>query len=150
MASPVQPVNTIRFFKPDEQTNVSYTFAIIVSRYREQWIWVKHRERNTWELPAGHLESGETPMEAARRELYEETGALEFTIDPVVSYEGTYQGKPVFGMIFLAEVYETGPLPDFEIAGTELFSEIPEPLTYPQIQPAFFRYVLEYLNTSNR
>ena len=150
MASSVQPLNTIRFFHPDEQENVSYTFAIIVSLYREQWIWVKHRKRDTWELPAGHLEPGETPMEAARRELYEETGALEFRIAPVVSYEGNYQGKPVFGMIFLADVIKTGPLPDFEIAGTALFTEIPESLTYPEIQPVFFRYVLEYLNNSNR
>ncbi len=31
-------------------------------------------ERSMWELPAGHLDEGETPLRAAKRELIEETG----------------------------------------------------------------------------
>ncbi len=31
-------------------------------------------ERFTWELPAGLLDEGETPADAFRRELMEETG----------------------------------------------------------------------------
>jgi len=31
-------------------------------------------EKNLWELPAGRLDEGEKPLEAARRELREETG----------------------------------------------------------------------------
>ena len=31
-------------------------------------------EKNLWELPAGRLDAGEKPLEAARRELREETG----------------------------------------------------------------------------
>ena len=79
-------------------------------------------------------------MEAAQRELYEETGALDFTIDPVVSYEGIYNGNQVFGMIFLAELLELGPLPDFEIGEIGFFKGMPDSLTYPEIQPAFFNY----------
>lgn len=35
-----------------------------------------------WDFPKGHLEYGETPEQAARRELVEETGIFEVKIDP--------------------------------------------------------------------
>ena len=143
MASPVQSLKPeIRFFDPAVKIADPYTYAIIVSRYQGRWIWVKHKERITWELPAGHVEYGESPLEAAHRELYEETGALDYSIHPVVSYEGIYQGKPVFGMVFLAEIHEIGKMPDFEIGETGLFDGIPEELTYPEIQVAFVGYVV--------
>ena len=36
-------------------------------------LFVEHPERG-WEIPGGHLESGESPEEALLRELFEETG----------------------------------------------------------------------------
>jgi 8-oxo-dGTP diphosphatase len=137
---------SIRFFNPDKNEQLTYNFAIIVSRYKGKWIWVKHKDRDTWELPAGHIEPGENALQAACRELYEETGALEYTIEPMISYEGELNGKPVFGKIFLAVIEKSGPLPDFEIGETRLFYGIPELLTYPEIQPMFFTYILVKMN----
>ena len=143
MASPVQSIKPeIRFFNPDIPIRAPYTFAIMVSRYLDQWIWVKQRGKDSWELPAGHVESGETPLKAARRELFEETGALDFKICPVISYEGILNGNQVYGMIFLAEITNLGPLPHFEIDEIRFFDGIPEELTYPLLQPEFFNYVL--------
>ena len=133
----------IRFFDPADEPGHKYTFAIIVSRYQGHFVWVRHQERTTWELPAGHLEKGESPAMAARRELFEETGAINFTLEQVVAYEGIYQMEPVFGMIFYAEISDLGPLPDFEIAEIDLRKEMPGDLTYPEIQPHFYRFVLD-------
>lgn len=40
----------------------------LVRQWRYPW------KRNSWEIPAGHGEAGESPLEAARRELAEEVG----------------------------------------------------------------------------
>lgn len=39
-----------------------------------------------WELPAGHIDPGETPEQAARREVREETGWEPGPLRPLISY----------------------------------------------------------------
>jgi 8-oxo-dGTP pyrophosphatase MutT (NUDIX family) len=52
---------------------------------------IKHRRLGTWLPVGGELEPGETPLEAARRELREETG-LEGTFPPGLGVDGTPAG----------------------------------------------------------
>ncbi|MGX8833333.1 hypothetical protein ACWG0P_03890 [Amedibacillus sp. YH-ame6] len=33
-----------------------YKFAVIVSRYENKWVFCKHKERSTYEIPGGHRE----------------------------------------------------------------------------------------------
>lgn len=120
----------------------AYQFAIIIAKHEGRWVFVRHRERQTWELPAGHVEPGETVTEAAHRELFEETGAADYELQPVVSYEGIYQGAQVTGMVFFAEIRSFQPLPPSEIAEKQCFSDIPEELTYPGVQPLMIAYYL--------
>ena len=54
-------------------------FAVIISKTDNKWIFCKHKERDTYEIPGGHREENETIMETARRELMEETGAVNHT-----------------------------------------------------------------------
>ncbi len=49
-------------------------FAVIISKTNGKWVLCKHRERDTYEVPGGHREKGETILETAKRELREETG----------------------------------------------------------------------------
>ncbi len=132
----------IKFLENNTTDKLKYTFAIMIARYREQWVMVRHQERETWELPAGHIEIGETPEEAARRELFEETGAVKYSLKQLSAYEGLYKGKKVYGVLFYAEITEFQTLPESEIAEKKFFTAIPDNLTYPDIQPQFIRYYL--------
>ena len=42
--------------------------------------------KGQWPFPGGKIEPGETPLMAAKRELYEESGAVDFKIEPLCDY----------------------------------------------------------------
>lgn len=62
----------INFYELNTVENIQLKFAIIVSRYKEKWVFVKHKERLTWEIPGGHREENENINLTASRELIEE------------------------------------------------------------------------------
>ena len=65
-------------------------FLIVAGDPIESFLLMKHADR--WDLPKGHVDPGETDMEAALRELEEETGFAEdeLQIDPDFCYEERY------------------------------------------------------------
>ncbi len=113
----------------------AYKYVVILSRYNGQLLLSRHKERDTWESQGGHIEAGESPMEAAKRELYEESGATEYDIRPLFDYR--YGGSG--GVVFQAEITALGPLPESEMAEVRTFPALPENLTYPLIYPVLYR-----------
>ena len=61
-------------------------FAVVISKHNGKWVFCKHKERDTYEIPGGHREPYETITETAKRELSEETGAMQFDIVPICVY----------------------------------------------------------------
>lgn len=133
----------IHVFFPASADDADMTFVVIAARYRGQWIYCRHRERTTWEVPGGHREPGETVQDAARRELWEETGAEEYLLQAICPYGVDRDGVRSFGMLYLADVTDLGPLPPLEIAEIRLAGEPPGPWTYPNIQPLLMARIQE-------
>lgn len=56
-----------------QNRNITPTSAYAIIEVQGKFLIGYNSYREQWEFPAGKIESGETAMEAARRELYEET-----------------------------------------------------------------------------
>ena len=119
-------------------------YAVIVSRYEGQWVFCKHRQRDTWEVPGGRREPDEFILDTAHRELFEETGAAKYDLSPVCIYCVVDRGRS-YGLLCYAKIQAFQALPESEIERIEFFDELPETLTYPAIQPLLFERVKAWL-----
>lgn len=115
-----------------------YKYVVILSKYRGKILLSRHKKRLTWETQGGHIEEGETPLEAAKRELFEESGAVKFSILPIFDYWAGDEESWANGMVFMADITELTQIPDSEMKEVQIFDELPDSLTYPDITPVLF------------
>ncbi|MCI8603115.1 MAG: NUDIX domain-containing protein [Ruminiclostridium sp.] len=141
----------VKFYDKAEDSLLK--FAVIVARTEGKWIFCKHRQRDTYEIPGGHREAGESIFEAACRELREETGAIDFKLTPVCVY--SVQGKnsinkndeeESFGMLFYADVSSFEKELHHEIDTIIKSEKLVYNWTYPLIQPKLIEETRRRLN----
>ncbi|QIZ78573.1 HAD hydrolase-like protein [Ferrimonas lipolytica] len=123
----------------------SLKYVVVMARYQGQWILSRHHQRQSWDIPGGKIDAGETAEQAAARELVEETGASQFTLEPIELYHVTDNaGHSASGLLCVAEISELGPLPiGSEMAEIQQVGAAPNAtqFTHPLIQPHLFAQV---------
>ena len=129
----------VKFY--DQVSDEFLKFAVIISKTDGKWVFCKHKERDTYEVPGGHREENENILETAKRELKEETGALDFTISPICVYSVTGKnkvnetGEETYGMLFFADIKSFENELHSEMEKVLITDILVENWTYPLIQP---------------
>lgn len=97
--------------------------VLVLCKYKQKWLLTKHRHRGR-EFPGGKRELGETLIEAAHREVFEETGATIKALNFVGEYEVSNGESRFVKTIFYAEIAELIDQPNyFETEGPLLISD---------------------------
>lgn len=116
-------------------------FAVVIAKTDGKWVFCKHKERDTYEVPGGHREIGESILETAQRELREETGAIDFNIEPICVYSVTGRtranntGEETFGMLYVADIFSFEESLHSEMEKVLITEQLVDNWTYPLIQP---------------
>ena len=119
-------------------------FAVIISFYHGKLVLCRHKDRDTYEIPGGHREADESILDCAKRELFEETGAIAFDIEPLCAYATigknrvNVSGDIIYGMLFVADIRRMDKL-EYEISEILFVDKLVDNLTYPDIQPLFIK-----------
>ena len=129
----------VKFY--DQVADELLKFAVIISKTNGKWVFCKHKERDTYEVPGGHREENETILDTAKRELKEETGALDFSVSPICVYsvigknKVNETGEETYGMLFFADIKTFENELHSEMEKVLITDSLVENWTYPLIQP---------------
>lgn len=86
--------------------------VLILSKYKNGWLLTKHKKRGL-EFPGGKVEPGETLVEAATREVFEETGGVLNKLIKIGHYEVRNGDESFVKAIFYGEIKELIRKDDF-------------------------------------
>lgn len=125
--------------KQINDSSSSMVFAFFKGKFVMSW----HPTRKGWEIPAGRIETNETPEKCATREAFEETGAILNKLIPIGIFILDSNDKKSITALYKADIEKFEPKPDWSETGiVKLFDELPKELSYNDL---IYENVLNYL-----
>ncbi|MRG85218.1 RNA deprotection pyrophosphohydrolase [Salinibacillus xinjiangensis] len=98
----------------------------VITKYQDQWLLTKHKDRGM-EFPGGKVEIGETAEEAAKREVFEETGGIVSDLTYIGQYFVDGKGGEVIKNVYFGEVDELREQTSYhETLGPVLLDQLPK------------------------
>lgn len=118
--------------------------TVIVQNEAGEILFIEHSEDGrVWELPSGHIEEGENPENAARREVREETGYLVDDVLPVVAVVWPFTGTVRVQLVFCATVGDKVSHSDGEAASVAWRDGVPENVTFGELGQEIYEYYID-------
>jgi ADP-ribose pyrophosphatase YjhB (NUDIX family) len=120
-----------------------------------QLLLVREKADGGWTLPGGWADVGESPAQAAEREVWEETGFRVEAKKVIGIYDANRLGKLEFfhayKIVFLCELISGNPTPSNETTEVAFFSkdEIPGNLSGERTKPRHLQDVFTNLDDPN-
>lgn len=121
--------------------NTLIEYVVVFASYKDEYILVRHKNRKTWEFPGGKVEKGESIRCAAKRELFEETGAIDFNLKESVYYNVIVNGRNSYGKVYKSEIKTLGKLPKSEIAEIKLTTSLNYNFTHQKIYEVLLKNI---------
>lgn len=119
------------------------TYVRMVVKYNGKFVLCYHKKMKKWDCVGGKVKNGESPLTAAKRELFEETGAVDFDIVPVRDYkrfleDGTFYNN---NREYYVNVRKFSDLPEgSEMEKIDFFDEIPEDFMFENERETRFEH----------
>ena len=141
----------------DKTKYVECAGAIIINNHQE--VAIVSQNHDSWSLPKGHIDPGESKIDAAKRELYEETGIKNAILIKYIGKYGRYkigldgqddksEHKTIFIYLFKSNQKKLEPIdPHNPEAKWVPYKKVEKKLTHPNDKKFFTKEIKAIINT---